>query len=59
MISLPSINTSPDVGLSIPPKIFKAVVLPAPDGPSITTNSPFSMEKDVSFSAFTNDSFSP
>ena len=37
--------TSPEVTLSIPPKTFSAVVFPAPLGPTITTNSPFSISK--------------
>ena len=51
-IFLSSTITSPDVTWSIPPNIFKAVVFPAPLGPTITTNSPFSIEKLVLFNAF-------
>ena len=52
VISFPSTITSPDVALSIPPNIFNVVVFPAPDGPTITTSSPFSISKFVLFNAF-------
>ena len=37
----------PLVALSIPPNKFKIVVFPAPDGPTITTNSPLSILKST------------
>jgi hypothetical protein len=36
---------SPYVGESIPEIIFSKVVFPLPDGPRITTNSPFLISK--------------
>ena len=39
-MSSPSKNTLPLVGLSSPPKICSNVLLPAPEGPAITINSP-------------------
>ena len=50
-ILTPSTITSPNVGLSIPPKIFKQVVLPAPEGPKIQTSSPLLIVKLASCKA--------
>ena len=36
-----SIKTLPELGESRPPIVFKKVVLPEPDGPTIAVNSPF------------------
>ena len=56
LIHLPSTITSPLVNLSIPPKIFKQVVLPAPEGPNIQTNSPLFILKEVFESALISTS---
>ena len=40
----------------MPPKIFSSVVLPAPEGPTMTQISPFSMIKLASCSACTDTS---
>ena len=48
---LPSTITFPEVDVSIPPKILRAVVFPAPEAPKITANSPFSIEKFAQFRA--------
>ena len=53
---LPSTKTSPLVKLSIPPKIFKQVVFPAPEGPKIQTNSPLFILKEVFESALISTS---
>ena len=45
------------MGVSIPPIKFNKVDFPAPDGPSITTNSPFPIDKSILSSAL--NSFSP
>ena len=55
-ITLPSTITSPDVRRSIPPRMFRQVVLPAPDGPRIQTSSPFSISKEVLFKALISTS---
>ncbi|SJT63763.1 Uncharacterised protein [Clostridioides difficile] len=55
-ISLPSINTLPEVGVSSAPTIFRSVLLPDPDSPTIATNSPFGTEKLISFNACTEAS---
>ena len=39
-MSVPATTTEPSVASSIPPITFNNVVLPDPDGPRITTNSP-------------------
>lgn len=39
----PSTITLPLDALSIPPNMFKQVVLPAPEGPKIMASSPFSI----------------
>ena len=41
----PSTTTWPLVGVSIPPRMLRAVVLPAPEAPRITASSPFSTVK--------------
>ena len=41
----------PLVALSIPPKRLRIVVFPAPLGPNITTNSPFSIANDTLWAA--------
>ena len=48
----PSTRISPEVAVSIPPRIFNTVVFPAPLGPTITTNSPFSMVKLIPSTAW-------
>ena len=50
-ILTPSTMTFPSVNVSIPPKMLRQVVLPAPLGPNIQTNSPFSISNEVSFNA--------
>ena len=52
MFSL-SIIISPLVGLSRPPKRFKSVDLPLPEGPRITTSSPLLIVKLRLFAALT------
>ena len=37
----------PPLAVSMPPKIFKRVVFPAPLGPKITTNSPLFIPKFI------------
>ena len=49
----PFIKSSPDVGVSIRPIIFKVVDLPEPDGPEMETNSPRSIEKFMPLTAST------
>ena len=46
-MSRPSITTLPLVGTSSAPTMLRIVVLPLPDGPSTTTNSPASTPIDV------------
>src|SRR2546421_5418783 len=45
VISTPSINTCPVVGLSSPAIIPSSVLFPDPDGPTMETNSPLIIEK--------------
>ena len=52
-MSVPSINTLPEVGLSTPPSICSNVDFPLPEGPIIATNSPFCTLKDTLSNAFT------
>lgn len=52
-ISLPSISTLPDAGMSNAPIILSSVLFPEPDSPTIATYSPFGTEKLTFFSAFT------
>ena len=47
----PSTVMVPLVQLSMPPKMFSTVVLPAPEGPTTTTNSPLSTVKEMSLTA--------
>ena len=42
-----SMITLPLLALSIPPKIFKIVVFPAPLGPNTTVSSPSSISKET------------
>ena len=46
----------PDEQASIPPNMFKSVVLPAPEGPTTTTSSPRSMSKVMPSTAATSTS---
>ncbi|MDY5613717.1 MAG: hypothetical protein SPF27_00275 [Methanobrevibacter boviskoreani] len=46
----------PELTWSNPPRRFSSVDLPDPDGPSITTNSPLSIVKFRSFTAFRTSS---
>ena len=55
----PSTITLPLDALSIPPNMFKQVVLPAPEGPKIMASSPFSISNDAFLSAFTITSSLP
>lgn len=50
-ISLLSMNTFPEVGVSSAPIIFSSVLLPEPDSPTTATNSPLGTEKVASFKA--------
>ncbi len=45
LMGLPSRMMSPWVAVSNPASIIRQVVLPEPEGPSIVTNSPFSMSR--------------
>src|SRR3546814_195142 len=49
--SSPSSRILPEVGSSSPAIILSVVVLPQPEGPSSTKNSPFSMVKEESSTA--------
>ncbi len=51
VIRLPPMLTEPSLGRSRPASVRSSVVLPAPDGPTIETNSPGSTEKERSASA--------
>ena len=55
----PSTHTLPLVAVSIPPRMFRTVVLPAPLGPTITANSPLEMLKLISSTAMIFTSFVP
>ncbi|MNP23537.1 hypothetical protein D3C76_1162510 [compost metagenome] len=48
----PSINSSPEERVSSPAIIRSVVDLPQPDGPSSTTNSPFSTCRFTSLAAW-------
>ena len=48
--------TCPQVGTSSPPRMFRSVDLPDPDGPSKTTNSPGNKSKSTFRSASTDTS---
>ena len=50
-MSLLSMNTLPEVGVSSAPIIFSSVLLPEPDSPTTATNSPLGTEKVASFKA--------
>ena len=50
-MSRPPTTTRPEVAVSMPPRMFSAVVLPAPDCPRITVSSPRSAVKLASSSA--------
>ena len=52
-VSLPSISTLPEVGVSSAPTIFSSVLLPEPDSPTTATYSPLGTEKLTFFSAWT------
>jgi hypothetical protein len=52
-ISFPLMTTLPDVGVSSAPIIFKSVLFPEPDSPTIATYSPFGTENETFFNAFT------
>jgi len=45
---VPSTSTVPLVGSSRPDMVFRSVVLPQPDGPTMQTNSPASISKERS-----------
>src|SRR5690606_33767933 len=51
--SVPAILTTPDVGLSMQPIMFKIVDLPDPDGPVMEMKSPFSTLNDTPRTACT------
>ena len=50
--SLPPSLTWPAVGSMNPATMRSVVVLPQPDGPSSTTNSPSATDRDTSFTAW-------
>ena len=52
-MSRPSSTMEPDVGESMPPSMLRSVVLPAPEGPTMTTSSPRSMAKSMPSTAAT------
>ena len=52
LISVPSTTTEPEVSVSMPPRIFSTVVLPAPEGPTIITNCPLSISRLTPSQAF-------
>ena len=47
-MSRPSSSTLPEVSVSMPPRMLSSVVLPAPDAPTMTQISPFSISKVMS-----------
>ncbi len=47
LMSLPSTRIVPPSEVSIPPRRFRTVVLPAPEAPTTTAKSPFSMVKST------------
>src|SRR5512135_3241995 len=51
--SCPSIYTVPASGYSTPAMQLSVVVLPAPEGPTMTRNSPFLHSNETSFSSWT------
>src|SRR5262249_47725893 len=53
LTTLPSIRISPPLGSSKPATMRKVVVLPQPDGPTSTTNSPSSIARLTLFTAAT------
>ena len=55
-MNLSSYITSPDVGTSSPPRMFRSVDLPEPEGPSSTTNSPAVRSKSTPRRASTRTS---
>jgi hypothetical protein len=57
--SLPSTQTRPDVGRTIPARSFKSVDFPDPFGPITPTVSPASTPKETSVNAGTNSSRRP
>jgi energy-coupling factor transporter ATP-binding protein EcfA2 len=50
-MSRPPIRTRPSVGSANPPMMFRSVVLPQPEGPSSTTNSPAAISRLTASSA--------
>ena len=52
-MSRPSIRTVPSVGESSAPMMFSSVVLPLPEGPSTTVNSPGSTVRSTPSRAVT------
>src|SRR5690606_10107306 len=54
LVSVPLILTTPEVGVSMQPIIFRMVDLPEPDGPVIEMNSPFSTAKETPRTACTS-----
>jgi hypothetical protein len=59
LMSVPFTRTVPSVEVSRAPMRFSSVVLPDPDGPSTTTNSPGSTRRSTSSSAVTATMPSP
>ena len=59
LVSTPSMNTLPFVGLSKSPIMFNSVDFPEPDLPSTSTNSPFFTLNETSRKALTWVSPSP
>ena len=52
LISVPSTVMEPEVSVSIPPRMLRTVVFPAPEGPTIITNCPLSMSRVTPSQAF-------
>jgi hypothetical protein len=57
LTTCPSIRTCPDVGFSKPAMIRSNVVLPHPDGPSSTMNSPSRASRLMPLTATTSPNF--
>jgi hypothetical protein len=54
LTTAPSRTTSPDVGRSRPPRRWRRVLFPDPDGPMTATNSPGSTASDTPRTAATS-----
>jgi hypothetical protein len=59
VMSVPSMDTLPEVGRSRPARMCMSVDLPEPDGPMTAVSCPFTMSSETPFSASTAVSPSP